>query len=114
MAHWAEVDENNLVVRVVVGSNDDPDEGHQWIVENLGGTWLKTSYNGSIRGRFAGVGYIYDQGLDEFLPPKPLESWVWDSEQGWIPPIAKPTNGFYNWDESAVAWVEVEDEAINA
>lgn len=112
MAHWAEIDNDNQVIRVVVGDNDENDEGYQWIVENLGGTWLKTSYNGSIRGRFAGVGYIYDENLDEFLPPKPMESWVWDSEHGWIPPISKPDDGFYNWDEEAGAWVEVEDEVV--
>ena len=45
MAHWAEIDEDNIVIRVIVGNNDHPDEGYQWILDNLGGTWLKTSYN---------------------------------------------------------------------
>lgn len=72
MAHWAEIDENNFVVRVLVGDNNDPngDEGYQWIVYNLGGTWIKTSYNGNIRGRYAGIGYYYDEVLDEFIEPE--------------------------------------------
>jgi hypothetical protein len=71
MAHWAEIDENNIVVRVVVGNNSEPDEGYQWLLDNLGGTWIKTSYNGTIRKNFAGVGYTYDEVRDAFIPPKP-------------------------------------------
>lgn len=70
MAHWAELDTNNVVVRVVVGDNNDPDEGISWINENLGGTWVKTSYNGNFRKNFAGIGYVYDPMLDAFIPPK--------------------------------------------
>lgn len=68
MSHWAEIDENNKVLRVTVGDNNDPagDEGYQWLIDNLGGTWIKTSYNGTIRGKFAGVGDIYDPVADEF------------------------------------------------
>jgi hypothetical protein len=79
MAHWAEVNENNLVLRVTVGDNNDPagDEGYQWLIDNLGGTWIKTSYNGNIRKNFAGIGYTYDQTRDAFIPPKPEEgNWV--------------------------------------
>jgi hypothetical protein len=73
MSHWAEVDENNIVLRVTVGDNNDPagDEGYQWLIDNLGGTWVKTSYNGNIRKNFAGIGYTYDQTRDAFIPPKP-------------------------------------------
>lgn len=77
MAHWAEIDENNVVLRVTVGSNDDPDEGYQWLIDNLGGTWIKTSYNGNIRKNFAGVGYIYDEIRDAFIPPQPQEEGEW-------------------------------------
>ena len=71
MAHWAEIDENNFVIRVVVGDNNDPngDEGYQWIIDNLGGRWIKTSYNSNIRGRYAGPGYFYNEDLDEFVDP---------------------------------------------
>jgi hypothetical protein len=73
MSHWAEVDTENIVTRVLVGSNEDPagDEGYQWLVNNLGGTWIKTSYNGNIRKNFAGIGYTYDEGRDAFIAPKP-------------------------------------------
>jgi hypothetical protein len=73
VAHWAEIDENNVVVRVTVGDNNDPngDEGYQWLIDNLGGTWVKTSYNGNIRKNFAGIGYFYDSIRDAFIPPKP-------------------------------------------
>jgi hypothetical protein len=72
MSHWAEVDENNIVLRVTVGDNNDPagDEGYQWLLDNLGGRWIKTSYNGNIRYNYAGIGYVYDSDRDAFIPPK--------------------------------------------
>jgi len=69
MSHWAEIDNNNTVLRVLVGPNYG-DEGYQWFVDNLGGTWVKTSYNGNIRKNYAGVGYSYDPTLDAFISPK--------------------------------------------
>lgn len=73
MAHWAELDDNNIVLRVLVGNNNDPagDEGYQWLIDNLGGTWVKTSYNGNIRYNFAGIGYTYDPIDDAFIAPAP-------------------------------------------
>jgi hypothetical protein len=73
MSHWAELDTNNKVIRVLVGDNNDPagDEGYQWLIDNLGGTWVKTSYNGNIRYNFAGIGYSYDETEDAFIAPKP-------------------------------------------
>lgn len=73
MSHWAELDENNCVVRVLVGDNNDPngDEGHKWLLDNLGGTWVQTSYNNRIRYNFAGIGYIYDPDADAFILPRP-------------------------------------------
>lgn len=72
MAHWAEIDENNKVTRVLVGDNNDPngDEGYQWLLDNLGGTWIKTSYNAKIRKNYAGIGYSYNEELDAFIPPQ--------------------------------------------
>lgn len=72
MSHWAELNEDNKVIRVLVGDNNDPfgDEGYKWLIDNLGGTWVKTSYNGNIRKNFAGVGYSYDSILDAFIAPK--------------------------------------------
>jgi hypothetical protein len=70
MSHWAEIDENNIVLRVLVGSNSEPDEGKAFM-NSLGGTWVKTSYNGNIRYNFAGIGYSYDEDRDAFIAPKP-------------------------------------------
>lgn len=81
MAHWAKIDENNKVIQVCVGSNDEPDEGYQWLVDNLGGRWIKTSYNTRggvhltggtpLRKNYAGIDYYYDETNDAFIPPKP-------------------------------------------
>lgn len=89
MAHWAQINEDSIVVQVTVGDNNDPagDEGHQWLVDNFGGTWIKTSYNtyggvhkeGGIplRKNYAGVGFMYDPIRDAFIPSKPTEGeWV--------------------------------------
>jgi len=73
MSHFAEVDENNRVIRVLVGDNNDAagDEGYQWLLDNLGGTWVKTSFNGNIRYNFAGIGFTYDPIDDAFIAPMP-------------------------------------------
>jgi hypothetical protein len=73
VSHWAELDDNNIVQRVLVGDNNDPagDEGYQWLIDNLGGTWIKTSYNGTIRYNYAGTGYTYDPIDDAFIAPMP-------------------------------------------
>ena len=73
MAHWAELDKNNKVIRVLVGDNNDPngDEGYQWLVDNLGGTWVQTSYNSNFRYNYAGIGYTYFSDADAFVAPKP-------------------------------------------
>lgn len=73
MSHFAELDDNNIVIRVLVGDNNDPagDEGYSWFVNNLGGRWVQTSYSGRIRKNYAGIGYSYDAGRDAFIAPKP-------------------------------------------
>lgn len=76
MSHWAELDENNKVLRVTVGDNNDPngDEGYQWLIDNFGGKWIKTSYNAETNGfrfNYAGVGYSYDPIDDAFIAPMP-------------------------------------------
>jgi hypothetical protein len=75
MSHWAELDSSNKVIRVLVGDNNDPagDEGHQWLLDNLGGTWIQTSYNSNFRFNFAGIGYTYDPIDDAFIAPAPCE-----------------------------------------
>jgi hypothetical protein len=73
MSHWAEIDDTNTVLRVLVGDNEDPagDEGYQWLIDNLGGTWVKTSYNGNIRYNYAGIGMKYDPDADAFIAKRP-------------------------------------------
>ena len=75
MSHWAEIDENSKVIRVLVGDNNDPngDEGYQWLIDNLGGNWVKTSYNSKIRYNFAGIGFTYDPIDDAFIAPAPCD-----------------------------------------
>jgi hypothetical protein len=70
MSHWAEIDEHNIVIRVLVGDNNLADEG-QAFMESLGGIWIKTSYNGNSRFNFAGIGYTYDADRDAFIAPEP-------------------------------------------
>lgn len=71
MAHWAELDDSNIVIRVTVGDNNDPngDEGYQWLIDNLGGHWIQTSYHANFRGKYAGIGDYYDEVKDEFIAP---------------------------------------------
>lgn len=78
MSHWAELDDTNTVLRVLVGDNNDPagDEGYSWLIENLGGTWVKTSYNAATNGfryNYAGIGYTYDPIDDAFIAPVPCD-----------------------------------------
>jgi hypothetical protein len=110
MSHFAEINENNIVVRVLVGNNDFPNEGYDWFVENLGGTWIKTSYSGTIRKNFAGIGFTYDPKLDAFIPPKPYQSWLLNKDTClWEPPTPYPTDGeIYTWNEDETSWVLVE------
>jgi hypothetical protein len=95
MAHWAEIDENGIVLRVTVGSNDDPGEGYDWLIENLGGTWIQTSYNGNFRNKFAGIGDWYNADLDVFMSAKP---------------VPDPDEGIVDWvlNEETYAWEPVE------
>jgi hypothetical protein len=123
MAHWAEIDNENIVTRVLVGNNDDPDEGYQWLIDNLGGKWVKTSYNTiagqhtlggtPLRGNYAGIGFIYDEELDAFYAPKPFASWTLNTTKFiWEAPKPYPTDSkFYTWDEADQNWIEVRDEA---
>ena len=112
MSHWAELDENNVVLRVLVGDNNDPngDEGYQWLLDNLGGTWVKTSYNATIRKNFAGIGYTYDEALDAFIPPKPYPSWILNEDIAqWYAPVEHPNDGqLYSWNEADQSWDIIE------
>ena len=89
MSHWAEIDNTNKVIRVLVGDNNDPagDEGYQWLIDNLGGTWIKTSYNGNIRKNYAGIVYTYDEVRDAFILRKPDNATGFNADTcQWITP----------------------------
>ena len=109
MSHWAEIDNNNIVLRVTVGDNNLPDEGYQWLIDNLGGTWIKTSYNGNIRKNYAGIGYTYDAARDAFIAPKFFNSWVLDEATcQWQAPTPMPTDDKrYTWNEETLSWDEI-------
>jgi hypothetical protein len=116
MSHFAEIDENNTVIRVLVGDNSLPNEGYDWFVENLGGRWVQTSYNANFRKKYAGMGDTYDEERDAFISPKPFDSWVLDEETcQWQAPVPYPDDQlFYSWNESELTWEEttfVEPEA---
>jgi hypothetical protein len=86
MSHWAEIDQNKVVIRVLVGDNNLPDEGEAFM-NSLGGTWIKTSYNGKIRKNFAGIGFTYDQTRDAFIAPEPENQIGFDEDTcRWIVP----------------------------
>jgi hypothetical protein len=112
MAHFAEIDENNVVTRVLVTDNNDTngDEGYQWLLDTFGGRWIKTSFNGNIRRIFAGRGMTYNEETDAFVPEKPLDhpSFIWSEEDyNWIHPVAKPIEDpdtLLGWDEESLSW----------
>ena len=117
MAHFAKLDYNDVVLEVNVVNNDvlDPnneeESGIAFLTEWSGGytKWKQTSYNGSFRKNYAGIGYLYDASRDAFIPPKPYPSWILDEEScKWQPPVAYPTDGkSYVWNEQIVNWEEV-------
>ena len=106
MAHFAELDKNNIVTRVLVTDNAFPNEGYDWLVDNLGGTWIQTSYNATIRFNYAGVGFSYDSERDAFISPKPYDSWLLVEETAqWEAPVAYPDDGLmYSWNEELTDW----------
>lgn len=106
MAHFAEINAQNIVQRVIVVPNSEEANGAAWCHALLGGTWIQTSYNGRIRFNFAGVGDTYDAVLDAFIPPQPFPSWVLDqSTCQWQAPVPMPSSGVWEWDEASGGWV---------
>jgi len=110
MAHYAFLNENNIVTEVIVGK-DETDTAHDWeqfYGEIRNQVCKRTSYNARIRKNYAGIGYTYDPVLDAFIPPKPFPSWVLVEDTcQWNPPVEMPTDGKkYVWDESTTNWIE--------
>lgn len=111
MAHYAFLDENNIVTEVITGIDEtelvegiDPET---WYGNFRGQTCMRTSYNGNIRKNYAGIGYSYDSDLDAFIPPKPFDSWILDEETcQWQAPIPLPDgDNKYIWNEETLSWI---------
>jgi len=117
MAHFAKLDENNVVVEVhVVHNNELLDEngneseakGIEFLTQWSGGytRWKQTSYNGKFRKNYAGIGYLYNEILDAFIPRPRYPSWVLNDDAKWQPPVEMPTDGKkYVWDETTTSWL---------
>lgn len=121
MAHFAEIDNNDVVLRVVVISNADTSTPDGAEVESIGiafcqrlfgGNWVQTSYNNKFRVRYAGIDFTYNRQYDAFIPPKPYPSWVLNTTiLNWESPIPYPTDGkVYYWDEATQSWALVEPQ----
>jgi hypothetical protein len=114
MAHYAQLDANNVVTQVVVIDNRDTADasgvekehiGAAFCERLFGGTWKQTSYNGNIRKNYAGIGYTYRADIDAFVAPKPFPSWILNANAQWEAPVAMPTDGqMYSWDEATTSW----------
>jgi hypothetical protein len=119
MAHFAQLDNTNTVIQVIVVHNNElMDNGVESEAKGIafcqslfGGNWKQTSYNGSIRKHFAGIGYTYDASLDAFIAHKPFNSWILNTTTCvWEAPVPMPTDGKnYIWNEESTSWVEVQE-----
>lgn len=119
MAHFAQLDENNVVTQVIVVANEEllldgvenETKGIMFCKSLLGEDtrWVQTSYNGNIRKNYAGIGYTYDPVADHFFAPQPYPSWTLDADAKWQAPVPYPVeeNKFFTWDEPTLSWVEV-------
>ena len=121
MAHFAQLDDNNVVTQVIVVANEEllfegVENETQGVIfcRSLFGNdtkWVQTSYNGNIRKRYAGIGFRYDEALDAFIAPQPYPSWVLDADTNWQPPVAMPEDGkAYAWFEPNQEWIELKPQ----
>ena len=110
MAHYAFLDENNVVTEIIVGRNENEvvngiSDWENYYGNLRGQRCVRTSYNGNIRKQYAGIGYTYDEVADEFVAPQPYASWSLDSNNDWQAPVQKPLeDGFWEWDEAEQKW----------
>ena len=123
MAYFAEIDDTNVVTRVLAVPDSQEERGHDFLAVDLGlgGTWVQTSYNTRggvhtnngtpLRKNYAGIGYIYDIERDAFIPPKPFDSWLLNEDTClWDAPTPYPSDGgIYGWDEDTKSWIEVQE-----
>ncbi len=107
MAHFAELDSNHIVIRVIVVPDEVEDDGENWCNSLFGGNWKKTSYNAKIRKNYAGIGDTYDASRDAFIPLSPFPSWILNEETcKWEAPKSNPLRGQpHKWDEDTLSWV---------
>jgi len=126
LAHFAQLDENNVVTQVIVVANEDTSDSNGVEVEEIGvafckkllgadTNWKQTSYNNNMRVRYAGIGYTYNEELDAFIPPQPFASWTLDTDTAdWVSPVGPApelteveieAGSFYRWDEDGGDWV---------
>lgn len=124
MAHFAQLDENNTVIQVIVVANEvlmidgaESEDAGIVFCKSLYGIdtrWKQTSYNSNFRKHYAGIGYTYDPVLNAFIPPKPFPSWLLNTDTcNWEPPVPMPDDGnMYTWDEDTMSWVKVDSPVI--
>jgi hypothetical protein len=115
MAHYAFLNENNIVTEVIVGIDEteliEGQDPETWYGAFRGQVCKRTSYNGNYRKNYAGIGYTYDANRDAFIAPKPFDSWTLDASTcTWKAPKPMPAEGKYRWDEASVNWIEVKGE----
>jgi hypothetical protein len=118
MAHYAELNHQNIVIRVIPGWDETVKSGmEQILLLETGNIWKRTSYNTvggqhpdgkPFRKNYAGIGFTYDPTRDAFIPPKPFASWTLNEDTClWEPPVPYPADGMYTWDEETTTWKEV-------
>lgn len=123
MAHFAKLDDNNIVIEVIVVDNsvlkdnvgaESEEVGKIWLEETFGhprNKWAQTSYNRNFRKHYAAAGYTFDAQRNAFIPPKPYASWTLDEETcAWGPPKPEPgptSTSYFRWDESILDWKEI-------
>ena len=109
MAHFAEIDKNNIVLRVLSIHNDLEHRGAEFLANDLGlgGVWIQTSFNNNFRKQFAGIGFTYDSINDVFIRPQPYPSWSLNDNFDWQPPTPMPIEGKWYWDEDSLTWLEI-------
>lgn len=110
MAHFAEIDDNNVVTQVLVVPDEQEHRGQDYLAVDLGlgGRWIQTSYNHNIRKQYAGIGYTFDEAADVFVAPQPFPSWSLDENHDWQAPKPKPGDDLmYGWNEETQDWEAV-------
>lgn len=115
MAYFAELDENNIVINVIAVHNDEllvdgvesEEKGIAFCNTIKPARWVKTSFNRTIRKHYAGIGFVYLEEADAFVPPQPYPSWFLNDNCDWECPIPKPEGNDWSWDEESQSWVTI-------